>query len=58
MLCFSRRVVHSGKLPEIYVRKKKTLKANFLSGAKTAPELREIGAGPLRLRAAQELGLQ
>jgi len=45
MLCFSRRVVHSGKLPEIYVRKEKTLKANFLSGAKTAPELREIGAG-------------
>ena len=45
MLCFSRHVVHSGKLPEIYVRKEKTLKANFLSGAKTAPELREIGAG-------------
>ena len=30
---------------KIYVRKEKTLKANFLSGAKTAPELREIGAG-------------
>jgi hypothetical protein len=45
MLCFSRCVVHRGKLPEIYVRKEKTLKANFLSGAKTAPELREIGAG-------------
>jgi hypothetical protein len=28
-----------------FVRKEKTLKANFLSGAKTAPELREIGAG-------------
>ena len=45
MLSFSRRGVHSGKLPEIYVRKEKTLKANFLSGTKTAPELREIGAG-------------
>ena len=45
MLCFSRRVVHNGELPELRVREEKTLKTNFLSGAKAAPELREIGAG-------------